>query len=427
MTQQWSTGSVVGFSMASLVVLSIPAVVRAQQEAVNNCVSCHSALSDQRLSSPVQGFAEDIHAARGLTCVSCHGGDASASGFDGMDPAKGFVGRPAKTRIPSFCGRCHSDAQFMRQYNPSLRVDQEREYATSVHGRRLSQFGDTAVAVCTSCHPAHHIRPPSDPLSSVNPLNVAETCGACHADPEHMAEYPIPTDQLELYRRSIHWQMMSVEGDLSAPTCNDCHGNHGAAPPGISWVGNVCGQCHSVMADNFSQSRHAQTFAMLGEPGCATCHGNHEIVRATDDLLGLGEGAVCARCHSAEDPGGQAASTMRSLFDSLDTAIAAADSILNQAERAGMEVSEAQFDLGSANGAAVQARAAMHSFSLEAVQQDVLQGLQITSAAFERGQNALDELQFRRTGLAVSVTIIVLLILGLLLRIRQLRQQKRTT
>src|SRR6266540_7241295 len=32
------------------------------------------------------------------------------------------------------CGRCHSDAQFMKRYNPALRVDQVAEYATSVHG-----------------------------------------------------------------------------------------------------------------------------------------------------------------------------------------------------------------------------------------------------------------------------------------------------
>jgi len=335
-------------------------------------------------------------------------------------------GRPATARVPAFCGRCHSDAQFMRQYNPSLRVDQETEYATSVHGRRLSELGDTAVAVCSSCHPPHHIRPPSDPLSSINPLNVAGTCGTCHANSEYMAEYPIATDQLERYQRSVHWEMMSVEGDLSAPTCNDCHGNHGAAPPGISWVGNVCGQCHSVMADNFSESRHAQTFAMLGVPGCATCHQNHDVMRASDDMLGLGEGAVCARCHSEGDPGGQAALAMRLLLDSLGTSFAASDSILEQAELAGMEVSEAQFELGSANNAAVQARASMHSFDLEAVRKDVEEGLQVTLATFQKGQEALDELQFRRTGLAISVTIIVLLIVGLLLRIRQLDHKKQT-
>ncbi len=405
---------------------SMPAPTKAQESPVDYCSNCHSAL-DERLSAPVTAFASDIHSQRGLTCVSCHGGDATVAGLDAMDPAKGFVGNPRAQRTPEFCGRCHSDAEFMRQYNPSVRVDQVAEYTTSVHGRRLAELGDTAVAVCTSCHPAHSIRPPTDPLSSVSPLNVAETCGACHANADYMAEYPIPTDQLELYHRSVHWEMMSVEGDLSAPTCNDCHGNHGAAPPGISWVGNVCGQCHSVMADNFSRSRHAQTFAMLGVPGCATCHQNHDIERASDEMLGLGEGAVCARCHAEGDAGGQAAVTMRSLLDSLDSSFETADSILSLAEAAGMEVSEAQFALGNANNDAVQARASMHAFNVDSVAAKVAEGLEITSNANQAGIDALAELQFRRTGLAVSVTIIVVLIAGLLLRIRQLQQKRQTT
>jgi hypothetical protein len=425
-TEWLNRGVFVAFFFFVAALAHMPPPVAAQEPPVDYCSSCHSAL-DERLSAPVTAFATDIHSERGLTCVSCHGGDATAAGLAGMDPAKGFVGKPGAERTPEFCGRCHSDAQFMRQYNPSIRVDQVTEYVTSVHGRRLAELGDTAVATCTSCHPAHSIRPPTDPLSSVNPLNVAETCGACHANAEYMAEYPIPTDQLERYQRSVHWEMMSVERDLSAPTCNDCHGNHGAAPPGISWVGNVCGQCHSVMADNFSQSRHAQTFAMLGMPGCATCHQNHDIVRASDEMLGLGEGAVCARCHAEGDTGGEAATAMRSLIDSLGSSFEAADSILGLAEQAGMEVSEAQFELGRANNAAVQARASMHAFSVEAVRENVEEGLGITLEAHQRGQGALAELQFRRTGLAISVTIIVVLIVGLVLRIRQLEHKRQTT
>jgi hypothetical protein len=253
-----------GLVVVALAFSLVPGAALAQETTTDNCLSCHSALTDERLSAPVRALENDVHGASGLGCASCHGGDPTAAGFDGMDPATGFVGRPTRRQLAGFCGRCHSDAAFMRQYNPSLRVDQVAEYVTSVHGTRLIEQGDTAVAICTSCHPAHSITSPSDPQSSVNPLNVAETCGACHASAEYMGGYGIPTDQLEDYRRSVHWEMMTEGGDLSAPTCNDCHGNHGAAPPGITSVGNVCGQCHSVMADNFAQSRHAQTFALIG-------------------------------------------------------------------------------------------------------------------------------------------------------------------
>jgi hypothetical protein len=398
-----------------------PSVGYAQAQE-GTCVSCHSGLSGN-LAEPVEEYAASVHAARGFGCVSCHGGDAQEFSMAAMDPSRGYVGVPERQQIPTLCGRCHSDAQFMRQYNPALRVDQVAEYLTSVHGQQLMRSNDERVATCVSCHPAHAIKPPSDPTSSVNTLNVAQLCGSCHSDPDYMQPYMIPTDQEERYRQSIHWQMLSVEGDLSAPTCNDCHGNHGAAPPGISWVGNVCGQCHTVMSGLFQESQHARVLAMLGSPGCATCHRNHDIHEAGDELLGLGEGAACGMCHAEVDAGGAVASEMRSLIDSLHREFAKADSVLARAEHAGMEVSEAQFDLNAATTALISARAAVHGFSVDAVRQEVAAGLEVTSRAYERGQKALADLQFRRVGLAVSVTIILLLIVGLVLKIRQIERK----
>ena len=414
-----------GCAFAALVmVLARPSPSPGQPQVTSSCVTCHLEIGDERLVRPVKEFGEDIHAAKGFDCVACHGGDAKASGMEAMDPAKGFVGKPARRELPQLCGRCHSDARFMKRYNPSLRVDQVAEYTTSVHGRRLRQFGDPKVAICTSCHPAHSIRPPSDPKSTVHPLRVADTCGSCHANAKYMEAYKIPTDQLRKYKGSIHWQTMSVKGDLSAPTCNDCHGNHGAAPPGISWVGNVCGQCHSIMADLFAKSVHAKAFAQMGNPGCVTCHENHEVKEASDAMLGLGEKAVCTACHGADDAGGKAAVTMRGLIDSLSREFDKAHTILTQAERAGMEVSQAQFDLNAAKDTLIKARAAVHAFRVEAVKTEVEAGLGISAKAYSRGVRALDELQFRRKGLAVSALIILALIAGLVLKIRQLDQRQ---
>ncbi|MDH3458712.1 MAG: cytochrome c3 family protein, partial [Gemmatimonadota bacterium] len=414
-------------AFGALAAIGAPRSLLGQESTGGNCAACHAVLGDERLSAPAVAFTSDIHAARGLGCVACHGGNANTTGLDGMDPANGFLGKPKGAALLDVCGRCHSDAAFMRQYNPSLRVDQVQEYVSSVHGQRLVQLGDTAVATCSSCHPAHHIRPPSDPESSVHPFRVVQTCGTCHADEQHMSPYGIPVDQREKYLRSVHWEMLSVEGDLSAPTCNDCHGNHGAAPPGVSWVGNVCGQCHSVMAAKFAQSRHAQTFAMLGVPGCTVCHNNHEIVKADDTLLGLDSGAVCARCHSAGDGGGAVAASMRSLIDSLRVQHEEAEAILSQAESAGMEVSQAQFDLDAAHTALVSARAAIHGFDVIAVSAQVQEGLTIATEAHRRGEVALGGLRFRRLGLGVSVTIILALIAGLVLKIRQLESTEATT
>ena len=88
-----------------------------------------------------------------------------------------------------------------------------------------------------------------------------------------------------------------------------------------------------------------------------------------------------------------------------------------------MEVSQPLFELNGARTALVKARAAIHGFSLDSVNAEVKPGLEISEKARARGIRALDELQFRRKGLAVSVLIILALIVGLILKIRQMERK----
>ncbi len=412
----------IGLVAIPFATLALAPSLRAQ-EPDDGCVSCHRGLDDETLSRPTQLYEDDIHEQRGFGCVSCHGGDGTAEGPEAKeaakDPATGYIGKPELAEIIEVCGRCHADADFMRHYDPSLRVDQVAEYRTSVHGHLLLEEDDPNVATCVSCHVAHSTKPASDPASSVHPTQVSETCGACHADKERMGPYRIPTNQLDRYKESVHWEVLSVDGDLSAPTCNDCHGNHGATPPGIAWVGNVCGSCHVVQADLFNGSSHAESLEEIDELGCSACHSNHLVERTSDKFLGMGDDAICADCHLDDDEGGEVAIAMRALVDSLVTGFEAADSILEEAENVGMEVSQAQFELGDARHSLVTARTVVHAFTVEAVSEEVEAGLEVTDRAYERGLAALRELRFRRAGLAVSSVIILILIVGLLLKIRE--------
>ena len=172
-----------------------------------------------------------------------------------MSRKAGWKGKIDRKQVPQLCGCCHSNPAYMRQYNPSLRTDQLDQYHTSVHGKRLAA-GDTKVAVCIDCHSVHDIRPPSDPRSTVNPVNVAKTCSRCHSDAAYMKPYGIPTDQFAKYSTSVHHEAMVVRGDLSAPTCTTCHGNHGAVPPGVDKVQNVCANCHVFQAQMYEKSSH---------------------------------------------------------------------------------------------------------------------------------------------------------------------------
>src|SRR5215218_5691908 len=132
------------FFLAALIVLAALTLASAQKK--NSCVECHVKLDDSRLSTPAKNFDNDIHRARGLSCNDCHGGDPNADTSEAAkDPRKGFLGKPKTLDIPAYCGKCHSDANLMKKFNPSLRVDQESEYYTSVHGRLL-KAGEQKVA-----------------------------------------------------------------------------------------------------------------------------------------------------------------------------------------------------------------------------------------------------------------------------------------
>src|ERR1700751_1364743 len=236
----------------------------ASAQNTNTCVMCHTAF-DPPLQVTEAQFSHDIHAQKGLTCASCHGGDPTKADMSAMSKSAGFRGKIERSQVPALCARCHSDAAFMRQYNPSLRTDQFSQYQTSVHGKLFAK-GDAKVAVCTDCHGVHDLRAPSDPASKVHPLNVASTCAHCHANTDYMKAYKIPTDQFANYTTSVHREAMTVRGDLSAPTCPTCHGNHGAAPPGVATVQNVCSTCHVFQAELYAKSPHKAAFDAAGVP-----------------------------------------------------------------------------------------------------------------------------------------------------------------
>jgi len=409
----WSTTSVFQH-----VVLAAPAET-------DSCVTCHLALGVENLTKPAENFKSDIHAAKGFGCVSCHGGDPTIMGLEAMDKKKSYIGKPTGLQVIETCGKCHADANFMRRYNPNLRVDQVAEYFTSVHGKRLKEQTDPKVATCASCHLPHSIRPPNDSRSSVHPLKVADTCGSCHANQEYMATYKIPTDQVEKYKTSVHWQMMASKGDLSAPTCNDCHGNHGASPPGVSSVVNVCGQCHAANSELFNKSAHSKIFVQMGLPGCAACHSNHAIVATTDAMLSTGDKSACASCHPANSSGGMFAAKTLESIDRLKASTNKAAFALTSAEHAGMEVSQPLFELNEAKTALIKARAAIHSFEQAAVEKEIEPGLKVSERAYLRGVKALDELQFRRKGLVISALIILALIITLVLKIREMERKPK--
>lgn len=313
----------------------------------------------------------------------------------------------------------------MRGYNPSLPIDQLEKYRTSVHGLRNAR-GDTKVAECASCHGSHDILPAKDVRSRVYATNIPGTCASCHADPEHMKGYNIPSDQFEKYSKSVHGKALLEKRDVGAPSCNDCHGNHGAVPPGVQSISQVCGTCHALNASLFSSSPHKKAFDKRKLPECETCHGNHEIYAAKDELVGVTGDAVCAWCHSEDKlkPGYEVAKVMRQLIDSLVGSENRTLALINEAEQKGMEVSEAKFKLRAVRQARLESRTMVHSFNGSQFHEVIDKGLGISSNASVEAAQAIDEFYFRRWGMGVSTFIITVLAVSLYLTIRRIERRQ---
>jgi predicted CXXCH cytochrome family protein len=398
----------------------------AAQPVTDRCVTCHASLPQPALSTPAQTFSGDVHHERSFSCTDCHGGDPAASeAAQAHNASRGYRGKPAGQQIVTMCARCHSDAAFMHKFAPTQRVDQAIEYATSVHGKRLAS-GDTRVATCVSCHGAHGVRRVHDPRSPAFPANVASTCGACHSSPDQMRPYvradgtPIPTTQRADYERSVHHNALARQNDMSAPTCNDCHGNHGAAPPGVSSLTTVCGTCHTVFQTRFATSVHAQIF----EKSCIECHGNHAVIAPTDTMLGTSKPAVCVTCHEdKDDPGFVGAARMGAALERLKNEIGASSALIDRVKNAGMEVGDEEIALNEARTKLVLARTEVHAFDPEALDVVVNEGTKILEGVNRAGAEALDELAYRRRGLFVSLALILVVVTALGLKIRDLPKE----
>lgn len=142
-------------------------------------------------------------------------------------------------------------------------------------------------------------------------------CGSCHADPQRMGKYNLPTDQYAKYWTSVHGQRLASAGDAQVAICIDCHGSHDikkasdpTAPVYPTNVPDLCARCHADAEkmepygiptnqyEVYAQSVHGE--ALLGEsdvraPSCASCHGSHAAKPPRDTEVV----EVCGKCHTA--------------------------------------------------------------------------------------------------------------------------------
>ena len=376
----------------------------------NTCLDCHSTLggSDAQI---VSDWESSIHATRGVICADCHGGDPNATdAMTAMSPDAGFIGKPDRTEIPSLCASCHADVTLMRQYD--LPTDQYAQYQESVHGQRLAE-GDTKVATCYDCHDGHATRETNDPRASVYRLNVPELCAGCHADPDYMAGYDIPTDQFALYKESVHGIALLDNQDLRAPNCADCHGTHGAAPPGFEEVANVCGSCHDATQNYFVSGVHNSDDP--NAPRCVTCHGRYDVSQPSEEMFLGDQPRHCGSCHAPDSPEGQ---TIAKLYQTLTDAaqqLQGAEDAVSHTSDLGMIVIEEENTLVQARTHLITARAAQHTVNIDKVLEESNASIALSEQAHQQADDAIKENRFRRQAMIVAVLVIGLVIASLIL------------
>ena len=415
----------------------------------NNCILCHSDAASHSTDTLFTGkengdapphmklknIVEDVHFRRGISCAGCHGGDPSAP--LGHDHVKEW---PEKDRqknrawVLQFCARCHSDPVIMHDFNPAMPTDQLAKFKDSPHGRRLLDMHDDRAPSCVNCHSGHNIRPARDPQSSVYAQRVPETCAACHANEQTMAGItradgsPLPVTQPAEFRASVHGRALLERGDLGAPACNDCHGNHAPTPPGVTTVSRSCNLCHSANVGLFDGSKHKQAFDRHGWPECSQCHGAHTIKKASDEMLSTGPGRLCTDCHrefAKDNP--ECEATAKFFHEKITSLDAARDRFTRLSEKLaarGLDVEPISNQVTELSDSLKKTRSHVHSFSRNTFQQVAAPGDEAVQRADALVVSAQEEYKVRQIGLAASIAVIGLLMLTIYLKLRQMEKHE---
>jgi len=133
------------------------------------CGRCHMEIYAKYKAS-IHGVAVARGVAEAPSCTGCHGEHRI---YSRTDPKSTVY----PTHVSEQCSKCHASIAIMSKFG--IEAEQVATYNESFHGV-ANKFGSRTVANCSSCHGVHDIRPPDDPLSSVNARNIPKTCGKCH-------------------------------------------------------------------------------------------------------------------------------------------------------------------------------------------------------------------------------------------------------
>ena len=243
------------------------------------CTDCHTNISDFPHPTVTASSPRDFSLEMYTTCKQCHleqyemvldsvhqralaaGNTNAAVCTDCHNPhtqprltgkESGQLTNAARLHIPETCSRCHSTIY--------------ETYKMSVHGRALTEEGNTDVPTCVNCHGVHNIQAPT---TNTFRNSTPYLCGGCHTNPEIMNKYGISTAVLDTYLSDFHGTTVKIFDEIypdqptNKPVCTDCHGIHDITSvddpaAGVAIKQNLlikCQRCHpDVSTDNFTNA-----------------------------------------------------------------------------------------------------------------------------------------------------------------------------
>ncbi len=265
--------------------LMVPGTLYTQDNAT--CLMCHGekSLTMTKKGKTISLFVDaKKHAASAhgdLGCTSCH------ENFKADEIPHARVIKSVN------CMSCHSGEHFAN-------------YAQSVH----AQSGNPkAASNCTSCHSTHYIQRISEKEPAERKTFAEQICASCHAD------------VAKKYMASDHGVALT-SGVKGAPTCIDCHGEHGVVSPMTEAAktsrkseAEMCLKCHldnprvrervgptAGFIASYESSVHAQAVQHGNEAAatCSDCHGSHEMKKGSNPLSRVSRQHIaetCGQCH----------------------------------------------------------------------------------------------------------------------------------
>ncbi|MDH5729390.1 MAG: hypothetical protein OEZ58_10395 [Gammaproteobacteria bacterium] len=305
---------------------------------INNCISCHNAITTTSYKSEHHLSSSDIceachnvtswvavridhselsgdchlchlneksmtHIASSNQCAACHSTAAWSPAITvNHDHVVGFCvdcHRAAKTTATAHinssdkCEACHTTSTW----KPAVSVDHVQVFGVCIdcHNRVIA-LGKSDQHIlsddqCAACHNINQFMP----AAFVDHSHLNGSCSSCHSFSNISPQHPETVQECNACHSTASWaEIVQVNHAGLINGCSTCHNNINARGAGVLHITNseLCERCHMVTTWLNATVDHAQVSGT-----CFSCHNNSPFTGKTSTHMPTSD--VCESCHQA--------------------------------------------------------------------------------------------------------------------------------